>query len=351
MSKPTLILDAHWRRIDELFSRQTMSALNAQLEIVWGRDTPIPDEVLEQALPRAFAYVAATPKVTTETLAKAPNLKLVAEVSGQFPDTIDYAACQTRGVEVLSCAPGFRQSVAEMGVAMALSLGRGLIREHEAFRQGDERWLDDCTSEDMTLFGASIGFVGYGSIAREIHRLLAPFAPKVTAYDPWLPDERAHEAGISLVDLGPLMESSRCLFITAAPTRDNRHLVDGPLLAKLPEKATVVLISRAHLVDFEALLAAAETGRIKAAIDVFPDEPVPANHPMRSCPNIVFSPHRAAAVEGGRQLIGDLLLKDLQLVLDGKMPQNFNRAANLDVSALAGVGDATAVKDMAEKRT
>ncbi len=350
MSKPTLILDAHWRQIDELFSRQTFSTLRDQFEIVWGKDAPIPDDVLADALPEAFAYVAATPQVTAESLAKAPNLKLVAEVSGHFPDTIDYAACQARGVEVLSCAPGFRQSVAEMGVAMALSLGRGLIREHEAFRQGDERWLDDCAGEDMTLFGASIGFVGYGSIAREVHRLLAPFAPKVSAYDPWLPDERARQAGVTLVNLETLMEGSRCLFIAAAPTRDNLHLIDGPLLAKLPDKATVILISRAHLVDFEALLAAAEAGRVKAAIDVFPDEPVPADHPMRQCPNVVLSPHRAAAIEGGRQLIGDLLLQDMRLVLDGKTPKHFNRAANLDVSALAGVGDATAVETMAAKR-
>jgi phosphoglycerate dehydrogenase-like enzyme len=350
VSKPSLILDAHWRQIDELFSRQTFANLHDQFEIIWGKDAPIPDDVLDRALPEAFAYVAATPHITAETLAKAPNLKCVAEVSGHFPDTIDYAACQARDVEVLCCAPGFRQSVAEMGVAMALCLGRGLIREHEAFRHGDERWLDDCAGEDMTLFGASIGFVGYGSIAREVHRLLAPFGPKVSTYDPWLPEARAREAGVSLVDLETLMEGSRCLFITAAPTRDNRHLIDGPLLAKLPHNASVVLISRAHLVDFEALLSAADSGRIKAAIDVFPDEPVPAGHPMRQCRNIVFSPHRAAAIERGRQLIGDFLTKDLKLVLSGKTPRYFNRAANLDVSALAGVGDATAVEDMATKR-
>ncbi|MBO6675778.1 MAG: hydroxyacid dehydrogenase [Rhizobiales bacterium] len=351
MSKTTLILDAHWRQIDELFSRQTLEALHDQFDVVWGKDAPIPADLLADALPKAFAYVAAEPQVSAETLAKAPNLKLVAEVSGHFPDTIDYAACQARDIEVLSCAPGFRQSVAEMGVAMALSLGRGLIREHEAFRRGDERWLDDCAGEDMTLFGAPIGFVGYGSIAREVHRLLAPFDPKVSVYDPWLPEDRAREAGVTLMGLDDLMTQSRCLFIAAAPTRDNLHLIDGPLLAKLPQNATVVLISRAHLVDFDALLAAAEAGHIKAAIDVFPDEPVPANHPMRRCPNTVFSPHRAAAVEGGRQLIGDLLLRDLQLVLDGKTPRHFNRAATLDVAALAGVGDARAVEELAANRS
>ena len=71
---------------------------------------------------------------------------------------------------------------------------------------------------------------------------------------------------------------------------------------------------------------------------------------MRGLRNVVFSPHRAAAVEGGRQLIGDLLLKDLDLIQAGQSPANFNRANNLDVSALAGVGDAQAVEGMAAKR-
>lgn len=348
MTKPVLVLDAHWRRNDELFSGETLRALHDRFDVVWGKDAPIPHDVLAAALPQAFAYVAATPLVTADTLVQAPKLKLVAEMSGQFPDTVDYAACKARGVEVLSCAPGFRQSVAEMALAMMLSMGRGLVREHEAFRVGKERWLEDCDGEDGTLFGASVGFVGYGAIAREVHRLMAPFAPKVAAYDPWL--DPAKVPDVELVDLGALMARSRILIVAAAPTRDNHGLVSTDLLARLPDGALVVLISRAHLVDFDALLKEAESGRLSAAIDVFPSEPVPLDHPMRKLSNVVFSPHRAAAVPGGRQLIGDLLLKDLDLALRGEVPRHLNRAATLDVAALAGVGDASAVAAMAEER-
>ena len=88
--------------------------------------------------------------------------------------TIDYQACADRGVEILSCAPGFRSAVAEMVLAMTLSAARGLVREHEAFRTGKERWLEDCAQTDFTLFNASVGFVGFGQIAQEMTRLLAP---------------------------------------------------------------------------------------------------------------------------------------------------------------------------------
>jgi phosphoglycerate dehydrogenase-like enzyme len=348
--KPVIILDAHWRRIDELFSAQTWHALNTRYQVVWGHNAPIPDDVLSTSLPGAFAYVAAEPVVNAQTLAQAPHLKLVAEVSGHFPDSIDYAACQQRNVEVTSSAPGFAQSVAEMGVAMALGMGRGLVREHEAFRRGQERWLDDCAGEDFTMYGADIGFVGYGSIAREIHRLLAPFGPQVCAYDPWLSAQRAQAAGVTLLDLPALMKACRCLFITAAPTRENENMIGGDLLAELPNGAVVVLISRAHLVDFDALLAETSSGRIKAAIDVFPSEPLAGDHPARTATQVLLSPHRAAAVDGGRHLIGAMLLEDLDLVQQGQAPQNFNRAKKLDVASLAGVGDAKAVERMGIKR-
>lgn len=70
---------------------------------------------------------------------QAPHLRTIVEVSGAFPDKIDYTACFEAGIEVLSCAPGFRQSVTEIGLAMALAGARRLAHEHEAFRAGRER--------------------------------------------------------------------------------------------------------------------------------------------------------------------------------------------------------------------
>ncbi|MBV6658786.1 MAG: hydroxyacid dehydrogenase [Devosiaceae bacterium] len=351
MTKPTLIIDAYWRLMDELFSPSVLGELSAKYEIIWGRDRPIPADVLSAALPEAFGYIAAEPMVSETVLARAPQLKVVAEVSGHFPTTIDYAACAERGVEVLSCAPGFRQGVAEMGLAMALSLGRGLVREHEAFRTGKEAWLDDCAGRDFSLFDAPVGFVGYGSIARELHRVIAPFGAQVACYDPWVPAEGLEAAGVEPLELAALMAHAQVLFVTAAPTRDNFQMLSAELLAKLRDGAAVILISRAHLVDFDALLAEVQTGRLKAAIDVYPSEPVAPDHPMRQLSGALFSPHRAAAVEGGRQLIGDLLLRDLDRVLAGLPPDNLNRAAALDIAALAGVSDAASVEQMAADRS
>lgn len=336
--------------MDELFSPHAQEQLRAY-DIVWGQDDPIPHDVLEQALPTADVLIAANPVITQATLSNASNLKAVIEVSGAFPDTIDYAACAEHGVEVLSCAPGFRSAVAEMGMAMTLSACRGLVREHQAFRGGTERWLEDCAASDFTLFNARVGFVGFGQIAQEMTRLLAPFGAQIAAFDPWLPEDVAKAFGVDLVTLNQLAEQSRVLYVTAVPTAENEGLVDRDVLAKMPDNAVLVILSRAHLVDFDAVVAEAATGRITVACDVFPVEPLAEDHQLRELPNVILSPHRAAAVPGGRHLIGDLILRDLRAIESGAPERQLLIAQADKIAALAGIGDAASVADMASKRS
>jgi phosphoglycerate dehydrogenase-like enzyme len=350
MTKPVAIIDAHWRRMDELFASASRTRLAESCDIIWGRDEPIPTDELDACLPSATFLISARPVVTAATLERAPHLRAVIEVSGAFPGTIDYAACATRGVDVLSCAPGFRNSVAEMAVGLMLAGARGIVSEHEAFRAGTEAWLEDHVGRDFSLYGASVGFVGLGSIAREIVRLIAPFAPQLRAYDPWLPNTVAAELGVELVDLPELMQTSRCVVVAAAPTRENRGLIDAHLLSLLPKGALVVLISRAHLVDFDALEMALDLGNVRAAIDVFPSEPLPGDSALRRRKNIILSPHRAAAVEGGRQLIGRMIVADIERMLRGEAPQDLQRARGVPVDELAGVQSANGVIAMAAQR-
>jgi phosphoglycerate dehydrogenase-like enzyme len=283
-------------------------------------------------------------------LANAPSLKTIIEVSGAFPDTIDYTACVEHNVEVLSCSPGFRTSVAEIGLAMALSSARGLIAEHELFRQGKENWLEDKVETDFTLRGAPVGFIGFGQIAQELTRLLAPFQPMIKAYDPWLSERRAESFGIELCGFDEVLHWSRCLFVTASPTTENEGMLSANALSKLADNALVVVLSRAHLVDFDALTAEAVSGRLRIATDVFPEEPMPADHPIRQAANALLSPHRAAAVDGGRQLIGEMIVDDLSAIFSGKTERRLARADSTTIAAVTGVTDSDRVADMATSR-
>ena len=351
MKKPTVILDPDWRRMNELFSPADLARLEGGFDVVWGRDEPIPGELLAEAIPRATALVAATPKVDRTLLWNAPGLRAIVEVSGGFPGTIDYPACFERGVEVLSSSPGFRKSVAEMCLAMMLAGARGLSREHEAFRAGREAWLEDCTGRDFTLHGASVGFIGFGQIAREVTRLLAPFGCEIRAHDPWLREDVAADHGVRLVKMDELLDWSRCIVVAAVPTRENPGLLDASHLARLGDNALLILISRSHLVDWAALMAELRSGRITAAIDVFPEEPLAVDDPLRELPNVILSPHRAAAVEGGRRLIGEMLVDDLEALVAGRAERRLSRAEPGKVGSLAGVGDARQVAEMIGARS
>ena len=350
-AKPNLLLDPYWRRIDELFAPQSLGGLHELCNVVWAKDRPMPPSLFQDALPYAEILVTTAPLLTPEVLDHAKQLRMVIEVEGAFPDTVDYAACAKRGIEVLCCAPGFRQSVAEMGLAMALAGARGLVEEHTAMRQGGEHWLDDQPDRDFTMFGAQVGFVGFGQIAQELTRLLAPFRVQVLAYDPWLPQAVAQQHGAQLMGLDGVLEKAKCLFVTAVPTAENHNLLDEAKLSLMPKGALLVLLSRAHLVDFHALSNALKAGRIRAALDVFPTEPVAADDDIRNLPGTILSPHRAAAVTGGRHLIGDMILDDIKSWISGNPKRRLTSASDSKIKLLAGVGDAKSTQDLAASRS
>lgn len=114
--------------------------------------------------------------------------------------------------------------------------------------------------------------------------------------------------------------------VAAVPSEDTRGLLSAKLIARLQPGALVVLISRARCVDFPALIGAANAGRIQVATDVFPDEPISGQDPLRTARNVVLSPRRAAAVPGGRHLIGDMILHDVAAILDGRPERDLKRA-------------------------
>jgi phosphoglycerate dehydrogenase-like enzyme len=98
------------------------------------------------------------------------------------------------------------------------------------------------------------------------------------------------------------------------------------MLNLIAPDAVLVLMSRAHVVDFDALTDMLYAGRFRAAIDVFPEEPVPAGHPIRHAPNVILSAHRAGSVAGELRAIGHLVANDLEAMLSGLPPQQMQVA-------------------------
>jgi phosphoglycerate dehydrogenase-like enzyme len=172
----------------------------------------------------------------------------------------------------------------------------------------------------FTLYDKPVGFIGFGGLARSLKPLLAPFRCPIQVYDPWLPASYLRRQGVTPVDLETLLATSRVIYILAIPSLENRVLLDKARLELIKPDAILAVISRAHLVDFEALTELVKAGRFKAVIDVFPEEPLPEDHPIRQTPGVVLSAHRAGSVHEDTRALGRMVVDDLEAMLVGLPP-------------------------------
>lgn len=324
-TRPSVVVDPAPRRMDEIFDPADLGRLRAMAGLVWARDEPMPPEDAARALRDAAAIVCGTWRYG-EALTQAGRLRAIISVSGSFPRDLDYDACFRRCIRVLSAAPAFGPQVAEMALGMALAACRDIVAGDRAMREGTERWLHAGNAGAFMLHGKPVGFVGYGGLARSLRPLLAPFGCPISVYDPWLGDGYLRSQGVEPRDLATLIETSRFIFVLAIPSSENRALLSRDLLEKIRPDAVLVLISRAHLVDFDALTELVLAGRFRAAIDVFPTEPLPLDHPIRRAPGAVLSAHRAGSVAEGLRDIGRYVVDDLEAILRGLPPQRLQVA-------------------------
>lgn len=322
-ARPLVLLSAAPRRVEQIFTAQRFAELTAEFDVLL-LDEPGVD--LDARLPEAFAIVG-QPDLGPERLRRAPALRAVLNVEGNFLANVDYPTCFQRGIHVLGCGPAYAQAVAEYALGLAIDLCRGISREDRAFRAGAERYVADGTSDSILLRGADIGLVGFGNLGRALCRLLAPFAATVRGYDPWLPDAVLREHGVRPASLEQTLRASQVLFVLATVTEQSTALLGATQLDLVPAGARVVLASRAAVVDFDALVERVEAGRFLAAVDVWPHEPVPPNHPARHMDGFVLSAHRAGGIPSAFFEVGELVFDDLRLIKAGLPPARMQPAA------------------------
>ncbi|MEU3788614.1 NAD(P)-dependent oxidoreductase [Streptomyces fructofermentans] len=320
--RPLVILRAAPHPVERIFTPDALARLHDRFTVV----EPGSEEDLDRALPEAFAVVG-QPDLPAERLERAPGLRALLNVEGNFFPNVDYDTCFRRGIHVLGCGPAYAQAVAEYALGLALDLARGISREDRAFRAGHERYVADGNADAVLLRGADVGLVGFGNLGRSLHPLLEPFRPTLRVHDPWLPDAVLRERGLVPATLDETLARSRFVFVLATVTDDSRSLLGDRELGLLPDGARLVLVSRAPVVDFPALMRRVAEGRLLAAVDVWPEEPVAADDPARGLPGLVLSAHRAGGVPEAFLSIGDMVVDDLTLLAAGLPPARMQAAA------------------------
>lgn len=219
--------------------------------------------------------------------ARLPRLKLLV-ASGMRNSVIDLDAAREHGVTVCGTESSPTPPV-ELTWALLLSLARGIVPENNALRSGGA-WQSTVGAD---LHGQRLGLLGLGKIGSRVARIGAAFGMDVVAWSPNLTAERAGAAGAKLAaSKEELLVTSDFVSVHLVLGERTRGLLGAPELALMKPTAHLVNTSRAAVVDQEALVAALRDGAIAgAAVDVFDVEPLPADHPMRTVPRLLATPH------------------------------------------------------------
>lgn len=220
-------------------------------------------------------------------LDRLPRLKLLV-ASGMRNSVIDYAAAERNGVTICGTESSPTPPV-ELTWALLLALARGVVTENDALRSGGP-WQSTVGAD---LHGQRLGLLGLGKIGSRVAQVGLAFGMEVTAWSQNLTKEHADEVGVQLAPAKEdLLRGSDFVSIHLVLGDRTRGLLGAPELALLKPTAYLVNTSRAALVDQDALLAALHEGRIAGAgVDVFDTEPLPADHPMRTAPRLLATPH------------------------------------------------------------
>jgi D-3-phosphoglycerate dehydrogenase / 2-oxoglutarate reductase len=261
-------------------------------------------------------------KVDRSLIERAPRLGLVAR-AGVGVDNVDMAAATERRVRVVNAPTAATTSVAELTLTFYLLLTRELFGPITATRGGG--WKRGTHGHEIA--GRTVGFVGYGRIAREVAVRAKACGMQVLAFDPFL---SSSPDGTPLVSLEELLRRSDLVSLHAALTKENHHLLDGPRFAAMKPGAALVNVARGALVDEVALLQALESGHLGgAALDVFEVEP-PTRTALLQHPKVLPTPHLGASTHeaqsrAGAQVVAEVLRalrrEPLQFQVNPEVPQ------------------------------
>ena len=266
-------------------------------------------------------FIMGQPSLDKNILSKAKKLKAIINVESNFMDNMDYDYCFKNGIHVIATSPVFSKPVAEIALGMTLSLLRNIHNAHSDFIKAQEKYGLESNLQASLLSEKKIGLLGFGDLAKSLYPLLLPFTKDINVYDPWIPQKKIKQLGFKSMSLNEMFKNCEIIYVLAAVTTKNKNLIDKKLLNKMRSNSLFILMSRAAVVNFKDLIKRVKKGDIFVATDVFPEEPVSKKDPIRNIKNILFSAHRAGALKTAFFNMGNIVLKDMNLISKNFQPK------------------------------
>ncbi len=297
-----------------------------------------PEITMEQLAGRLGEFdalvIRSRTRVTRQMLASPGKLKIVGR-AGAGVDNVDVEAATEKGVIVMNTPGGNTLSTAEHAISMMLSLARRIPQADRTMKDG--QW-DKKSFVGVEMFGKTLGVVGLGRIGRVVVERMQAFGMEVLAFDPLLTQEAAQKLGIKPATVEEICRQADVITVHAPLNEDTRGLIGEAALATMKPGVLIVNCARGGIVDEAALAAALREKKIAgAALDVFEQEPLPGEHPLRGLDNVVLTPHLAASTAEAQEKVARDIAIQIREALSGEMIRNAVNAPSVDAKTFARI--------------
>ncbi|MHA1833905.1 MAG: glyoxylate reductase [Candidatus Baldrarchaeia archaeon] len=321
MAKPKVFVT---REIPEKGLNVILERFNAK---VWREYTPPPKEVIIEEAKDVDALVTLlTDKIDKEVLDAAKNLKIIAQYAVGY-DNIDVEECTRRGIYVTNTPEVLTEATADFTWALILAVARRVVEADKFIRSGE--WEKSRTGWHPKMLlgtdihGKTLGIIGLGRIGTAVARRAKGFNMKIIYYSRSRKENIEKELGLKYVDLNTLLREADFVSIHVPLTEETYHMIGERELKLMKNTAFLINTSRGKVIDEKALYKALKEKWIAgAALDVFEEEPTPANNPLLELENIVVAPHIASATHETRSRMAEMVAQNLIAYFEGKIPPN-----------------------------
>ena len=255
-----------------------------------------------------------SPMLDEAVLKDNDTLKIIAHTGGTVTSVVDDYAYD-KGIKVISGNDVYAESVAESIVAYSLL---GLRKIPKYMKAVEENGWRDCVSDWDGLLDQTVGFVSFGMIPKHLVRLLKPFRVKIKVYSSHISDEELEEYGMERATLEEVFSSCKVISVHSALTEKTYHMIGKELFELIPDGAVFVNTSRGAVLDEAALIEELKKERFTAVLDVYEQEPMPIDYPLRKMSNVYALPHMGGPTYDRREFVTFALIDDIVNFNNGK---------------------------------
>lgn len=301
---------------------EAISLLKTVAEVdVWEQDQPIPRELLLERVEQADAILTMlTERVDEELLNRAKQLRIVANMAVGY-DNIDLSACKERDVWVTNTPDVLTEATADLAFALLMATGRRLTEANRFLLSGEWTSWSPSLMAGQNVYGSTLGIIGMGRIGEAVARRANGFGMRILYHNRNRKLQAEAETEAQPATLEVLLRESDYVVLLTPLTEETRLLMGEQEFSWMKPTSVFINVSRGGTVDEEALYQALVKKQIWAAgLDVFQQEPVPADHPLLSLPNVVALPHIGSATEQTRGEMARLAAANIVAVLQGQKP-------------------------------